>query len=223
MTTSFALVSFGRGMDFLFVGNTCLERNAIFYIKKAYFPLFYLQLNMVNKVFAFRVPFEFSYSNRLGFYFLFLLLHAAAMHALSQSAPWVRKWLHNHYSTWQLSYSFFNCRFNLFHGCLRVYDMARLVSIIGDGNVRRNMTGLNIASRETMKKAQVIDHVIPGSFDSAFREIRPESTVCIIAALTDLILSGGDGGTIYATIDPILASFRDKVFSLCTTRPDLEV
>ena len=60
-------------MDFLFVGNTCLERNAIFYIKKAYFPLFYLQLNMVNKVFAFRVPFEFSYSNRLGFYLLFFI------------------------------------------------------------------------------------------------------------------------------------------------------
>ena len=101
--------------------------------------------------------------------------------------------------------------------------MARLVSIIGDGNVRRNMTGLNMASRESMKKAQVIDHVVPGSFDQAFKEIRPKSTVCIIAALTDLLLSGGDGGTIYATIDPILASFRDKVYNLCTTRPDLEV
>ena len=99
----------------------------------------------------------------------------------------------------------------------------RLFSVLGDSNVIQNMTTLNMASRESMKKAQVIDHVVPGSFDQAFKEIRPESTVCIIAALTDLLLSGGDGGTIYATIDPILASFRDKVYNLCTTRPDLEV
>ena len=101
--------------------------------------------------------------------------------------------------------------------------MARLISIIGDGNVRRNMTGLNVASRESMKKAQVIDYTAPSSFDDAFKEIRAESTVCIIAAVTDLLLSGGDSGTIFSTVDPILNAFRNKVYSLCTTRPDLEV
>ena len=105
----------------------------------------------------------------------------------------------------------------------KTFKMSRLISIIGDGNIRRNMTGLNIASRESMKKAQVIDHVAPNSFDGAFKEIRAESTVCIIAATTDLLLSGGDGGTIFATIDPILDAFRTKVYSLCTARPDLEV
>ena len=101
--------------------------------------------------------------------------------------------------------------------------MAPLFSIIGDGNVRRNMTGLNIASRKTMTTAQVIDYVAPGSLDNAFKEIRPDSTVCIIAALTDLLLSGGDSGTVFATIDPILDSFRAKTFNLCTSRPNLEV
>ena len=101
--------------------------------------------------------------------------------------------------------------------------MSRMFSIIGDGNVRRNMTGLNVASRECMKSAQVIDYVAPGSLDDAFKEIRPESTVCIFAALTDLLLTGGDSGTIFAAIDPILDSFRSKAFSLCTSRPNLEV
>ena len=101
--------------------------------------------------------------------------------------------------------------------------MARLISIIGDGNVRRNMTGLNVASRESMKKAQIIDYQAPSSFDDAFKEIRAESSVCIIAAVTDLLLSGGDSGTIFSTIDPILDTFRNKVYSLCTARPDLEV
>ena len=101
--------------------------------------------------------------------------------------------------------------------------MARLISIIGDGNVRRNMTGLNVASRESMKKAQVIDYLAPNSLDDAFKEIRAESTVCIIAATTDLLLSGGDSGTIFATIDPILTALRNKLYSLCTNRPELEV
>ena len=100
--------------------------------------------------------------------------------------------------------------------------MSRLISIIGDGNVRRNMTGLNVASREAMKSAQVIDYVAPTSFESVFNEIRADSTVCIIAALTDLLLSGGDGGTIFSTIDPILDSFRARVFHLCTARPNLQ-
>ena len=100
--------------------------------------------------------------------------------------------------------------------------MSRLISIIGDGNVKRNMTGLNIASRESIKTAQVIGYVAPTSFDTVFREIRPESSICIIAALTDLLLAGGDGGTIFSSINPILTSFRTKVFALCTSRPDLQ-
>ena len=100
--------------------------------------------------------------------------------------------------------------------------MSRLISVIGDGNVRRNMTGLNVASRENMKNAQVIDYIPPASFDSAFNEVRAESTVCIIAALTDLLLSGGDSGTIFASIDPILTAFRSKVFSFCAARPNLQ-
>ena len=100
--------------------------------------------------------------------------------------------------------------------------MSRLISIIGDANVARNMTGLNVASRETMKNAQVINYVSPSSFDVAFQEIRNESQVCIVAALTDLLLSGGDAGTVYASIDPILTSFRLKLINLCSSRPNLQ-
>ena len=55
--------------------------------------------------------------------------------------------------------------------------MSRLISIVGDANVYRNMTGMNVASRESMKNAQVINYVPPASFDAAFQEIRPESEV----------------------------------------------
>ena len=84
------------------------------------------------------------------------------------------------------------------------------------------MTGLNMASRDTMKNAQIIDYIAPASFDASFNQVRAEAEVCIIAALTDLILAGGDSGTISASIDPILLSFRTKLFDFCASRPALQ-
>ena len=102
-------------------------------------------------------------------------------------------------------------------------SVSRLFTIIGDGNVRRNMTGLNVASREAMKRAQVVDYLGVAPFETALQEVRPESTVCIIAAITDLLIASGFSGTITGTIDPAMTSFRDKIIQFCTSRPDVEV
>ena len=99
----------------------------------------------------------------------------------------------------------------------------RRFSIIGDANVRRNMTGFNVASREAMQSAQVIDFLGVTPIEQALNEVRPESTVCIVAAVTDLLLSSGDCGTIYASIDPVLDSFFTSLSRFCVSRPDLQV
>ena len=96
-------------------------------------------------------------------------------------------------------------------------------TVIGDANVRDNMTTLNMASRESMKKAQVIDYLGVAPFESALQEIRPESSVCIIAAVTDMLLVNGFCGTIAGTIDPPMMAFRDKIGQCCISRPDLQV
>ena len=101
--------------------------------------------------------------------------------------------------------------------------MARLVSIIGDANVRRNMTGLNVASREAMKNAQVIDYLGLCPVDQALQEVRPESNICIFAAITEPLISGGDCGTIFASIDPILTSLHACIAAFCVARPNLQV
>ena len=101
-------------------------------------------------------------------------------------------------------------------------SVSRLFSFIGDANVRRNMTGLNVASRESMKNAQIIDYT-SGSIDAAFQEVRPESNVCIVSAITDLILSGGDCGTIFASIDPALTDLHTRLSSFCVARPSMQV
>ena len=101
-------------------------------------------------------------------------------------------------------------------------SVGKLFSIIVDANVRRNMTGLNIASRESMKSAQVIAYNGVGSIDTAFQEVRDNSNVCIVAAITDLLLSGGDCGTVAASVDPLLGVFSDRVFNFCAARPALQ-
>ena len=101
--------------------------------------------------------------------------------------------------------------------------MARLVSIIGDANVRRNMTGLNVASREAMKNAQVIDYLGLCPIDQALQEVRPESTMCIIAAITEPIIASGDCGTIFASVDPTLASIHATVAAFCQAHQNLQV
>ena len=102
-------------------------------------------------------------------------------------------------------------------------SVSRLFTVIGDLNVRRNMTGLNIASRETMKSAQVIDCVSMSTLDDALNGVRPESTVLVIAAITEFLLSGGDCGTIASSIDPILAELSTKINGFCAFKPTLQV
>ena len=101
--------------------------------------------------------------------------------------------------------------------------MSPLFTIIGDANVRRNMTGLNIASRASMKSAQTIDCDSLATLDRAFQEVRAESEVLILASITEFLLSGGFSGTIFSTIDPILANFVTKVVGFSAFRPNLKV
>ena len=100
---------------------------------------------------------------------------------------------------------------------------AKRFSIIGDGNIRRNMTGLNVASRESMQTAQVIDYLGVSPINEAFSEIRTESNVLIFAAVTEMLISNGDCGTIFASIDPALNSLYTTLSSFCTSHPDIQV
>ena len=99
----------------------------------------------------------------------------------------------------------------------------RLFSIIGDANVRRNMTGLNMASREVMQNSQILDCVAMATLDTALQGVRAESTVLIVASITEFILSQGDCGTIYSSIDPVLASFSTAMKTFCAFRPQIQV
>ena len=102
-------------------------------------------------------------------------------------------------------------------------SVSRLFTIIGDSNVRRNMTGLNIASRESMKKAQVIDFNGVTPLSDALNVVKKETNVCIVAALTDSLVANGDCGTIFASIDPVLTDICHQLSSFCVANPTMQV
>ena len=100
---------------------------------------------------------------------------------------------------------------------------SRLFSVIGDPDIRRNMTGLNIGSRENMKTAQVIDYLGLSPLADALREVRKESSVVIFAGLTLPILANGDCGTISASVDPVFSAALSTLSSFCVANPDKQV
>ena len=102
-------------------------------------------------------------------------------------------------------------------------SVSRLFTIIGDSNVRRNMTGLDIASREAMKKAQIIDYNGVTPFASALNDVKKDTNVCIIAAVTDLLVANGDCGTIASSIDPVLTDICAQLSSFCVAHPNIQV
>ena len=99
----------------------------------------------------------------------------------------------------------------------------RLFTVLGDLNVRRNMTGLNTASRDIMKSAQVIACDNLPAFDAALCEVKAESSVVIIACVTEMLLIGDDSGTVASSIESVLSSFKTKISSFCSVRPGVQV
>ena len=101
-------------------------------------------------------------------------------------------------------------------------SVSRLFTVIGDANVRRNMIGMNIASRECMKTAQIIDCSALVGLDQALNEVRAESNVLILASVTEFLLANGDCGTIFSSIDPVLCDLTTKIVGFCAYRPHLQ-
>ena len=101
--------------------------------------------------------------------------------------------------------------------------VSKLYTIIGDANVRRNMIGMTIASRESMKAAQIIDCVHLSTLDNALNEVCADSSMLVLASMTEFIVSSGDCGTIFSSIDPVLADVATKICGFCSHRPTLKV
>jgi len=94
-------------------------------------------------------------------------------------------------------------------------------TLIGDINVKRNVTSLNVASRNVMKTAQYLDVSQLSSISTVFSNVRVESNVCIFACFTEFLSSADFAGTILGSIDPVLETLQSEIRAFCDSRSDL--
>ena len=80
-----------------------------------------------------------------------------------------------------------------------------------------------MASRESMKTAEIIDCTVMSALDASLNAVRAESTILILASVTEFLLSSGDCGTIFSSIDPVLSTLAAKLHGFSTFRPGLQV
>ena len=106
---------------------------------------------------------------------------------------------------------------------LPTMSITNVYTVIGDSNIKRNMTSMNIASRTVMKDCQVIDCPSLDTLEAALASVRDESTVLIFSAISELLASGSDRGTVQASMNFVLSSVATKLSILCRARPSLQV
>ena len=99
----------------------------------------------------------------------------------------------------------------------------RLFTIVGGVNVKRNMTSLNVESRSSMKNAQLLTVDQLSGIEAAFDQIKPESSVLIFAAFSEILTQAEFCGTILGTIDPVLNHVHDLLRALISSRSELKV
>ena len=74
-----------------------------------------------------------------------------------------------------------------------------------------------------MKTAQVVACDSLAALDGALLAVRSESTVCIVAAVTEPLVTAQKSGTLFATVDHILSEIVTKISSFCLSRPALQL
>ena len=102
-------------------------------------------------------------------------------------------------------------------------SITNVYSIVGDANIRRNMTSMNIASRQTMSSCQVLD--CPGlqELEGVLASIRDSSTVCVFSAISELLVHCEDRGRVQASVEHVMTSLSAKLSILCKARSALNV
>ena len=102
-------------------------------------------------------------------------------------------------------------------------SVTNIYTIIGDSNIRRNMTAMNIASRQVMADCQMIDCPVLNSLEGAFASVRDTSNVCVISAVSELLVHCEDRGTVQSSVEHVMTSLAGKLGIFCRARSGLNV
>jgi len=92
-------------------------------------------------------------------------------------------------------------------------------ALIGDSNVKRNVTQFNCRSCPDLGKAQVLLCNRIELFDESLGKLEEKITVCILACITNFLTSSEEDDNISKRIEPVLSSFVASVKKAAEASP----
>ena len=96
-------------------------------------------------------------------------------------------------------------------------------TLVGDSNVRRNMTSSVTADRPLMSDAQVLPSGRMSSFAVTLEATRPESNACVVSCISNFLSTSAPSTTPNARVEKVTTDFFAKIRAFALTRPDLMI
>ena len=95
----------------------------------------------------------------------------------------------------------------------------RCYSLIGDSNVKRNISTTSCRGNPLLKAAQIIPCGNMSIFAEAMKSVRDTSSVCIVACLTNFFTSAEKASSIVSQIEPVLTNVLHVLHEACQSNP----
>ena len=102
----------------------------------------------------------------------------------------------------------------------RKMSTALRFSLLGDSNVRRNITKNTLRASPLVKSCQVICCGGLEVFASSLESVRSESNVCILSCVTNFLTCCDGPSSISQRIEPVLQEIRAALNQACEANPD---
>ena len=82
--------------------------------------------------------------------------------------------------------------------------MSAIFSVIGDSNIRNHVNRNSCRANPALKAAQMLSCGSLSIFPATLEKVRPESTACILACLTNFLTDADGPQTVSLRVDPVL-------------------
>ena len=99
-------------------------------------------------------------------------------------------------------------------------SQTRCFSLLGDSNVSRNLTKTTLRSNPVLKLTQIIPCGHIGLFSEALKNVRAESSVCIVACLTNFLTSSDGNSSVASRVEPVLQQIVVQLHEACVRAPN---
>ena len=100
--------------------------------------------------------------------------------------------------------------------------MSLVFSLVGDTNVRQNVTKNSCRASPSLKAAQVLFCGAIEAFVTSLSEVRAESNVCVVACISSFVasaISEGSSSSVSQRVDPVLQEVHAAIMEACLSNP----